>query len=74
MTPLIDWHPCNGSVDLTFHVVRSTEAEHVGEPTDPDEAAAVEWVPLDDIRPMLGDGEIGDGLSVVALLAELAGV
>ena len=73
-TPLIDWHPCNGSVDLTFHVVRSTEAELVGDPTDPDEAAAVEWVPLADIRPMLGDGEIGDGLSVVALLAELAGV
>ncbi|MDG1366346.1 MAG: NUDIX hydrolase [Acidimicrobiales bacterium] len=73
-TPLIDWHPCNGSIDLTFHVVRATDAKHVGEPTDLDEAAAVDWVPLDDIRLMLRNGEIGDGLSVVALLAELAGV
>ena len=73
-TPLLSWHPCNGSVDLTFHVERATSAEHVGEPTDPDEAARIEWVPRSDLPLLLRDGEIGDGLSVTALLAELAGV
>lgn len=72
--PLISWHPSNGSVDLTFHVERATTAEHIGDPTDADEAARVEWVPKADLVMMLRDGEIGDGLSVVALLAELAGV
>ena len=66
--------PCNGSVDLTFKVVRSTSAEHVGAPTDPDEAARIEWIPIDDLPLMLRDGELGDGMAVMAVLAELAGV
>mgnify|MGYP003999873839 CR=1 FL=1 len=72
--PFISWHPANGSIDLTFNVVRATGAVHRGEPTDPDEAAKVEWVAMAEIRNLLKAGEIGDGLSVVALLAELAGI
>jgi len=72
--PFISWHPANGSVDLRFSVVRATAATHMGEPTDPDEAARIEWVPLADVARLLRAGEIGDGLSVVALLAELAGI
>ena len=74
VTPLIEWHPADGSIDQTFHVVRASSATEVGEPTDPDEAARVEWVPVADLPLMLRNGQIGDGLSVVALLAELAGV
>ena len=73
-SPLLSWHPCNGSVGLTFHVERATSAEHVGQPTDPDEAARIDWIPVADVPLLVRDGEIGDGLSVTALLAELAGV
>ena len=72
--PFISWCPANGSIDLRFNVVRATEAVHRGEPSDPDEAAKVEWFSLSDIPALLKAGEIGDGLSVVALLAELAGI
>ncbi len=72
--PFISWCPANGSVDLRFHVERAIEAVRVGDPTDPDEAAEIAWVPLDEVPALLKSGEIGDGLSVVALLAELAGI
>jgi 8-oxo-dGTP pyrophosphatase MutT (NUDIX family) len=70
----MSWCPANGSIDLRFSVVRATEAVHRGEPSDQDEAAKIEWVPLGDIPALVRAGEIGDGLSVVALLAELAGI
>lgn len=73
-TPIMAWHPANGSSDARFHLERATSATHVGEPSDPDESARIEWVPLDELRALLRAGEIGDGLSVVGLLAELATV
>ena len=73
-TPFLSWHPANGSVDLTFHVERATEAEYVGEPTELDEAAAIEWIPLADIPALIRDGEVADGFTLTPLLAELAGV
>jgi hypothetical protein len=59
-----------GSVDQTFHLFEADGAEQVGEP-DPDEAAAVEWKPEDEVRRMLRDGSITDGLSLVALYRAL---
>ena len=66
--------PANGSVDLTFHVERATEAHHVGDPTELDEAAAIEWIPLDDIPGLIRSGQISDGFTLTPLLAELAGL
>jgi 8-oxo-dGTP pyrophosphatase MutT (NUDIX family) len=60
------FHPMPGSVDQTFHLFVADGAEQVGDP-DPDEAAAVEWKPEDEVRRMLRDGSITDGLSLVAL-------
>jgi 8-oxo-dGTP pyrophosphatase MutT (NUDIX family) len=73
-TSVMTWHPTNGSADAKFHVERATSATHVGEPTDPDESERVEWVALSEIPALLRGGEIGDGLSVVGLLAEIAGI
>ena len=68
------WHPANGTADMRFHLERATSAEYRGEPSDPDESARVEWVALDRVPDLLRDDRVGDGLSVVALMAELAGL
>ena len=64
------FHPMPGAVDQTFHLFVADGAEQVGEP-DMDEAAAVEWKPEDEVRRMLRDGSITDGLSLVALYRAL---
>lgn len=73
-TAVMSWHPTNGSGDAEFHLERTTSASHLGEPSDPDESERVEWVSLAEIPGLLRDGKIGDGLSVVGLLAEVAGI
>lgn len=72
--PVMSWHPSNGATDQRFHVVRATEAVHLGPPSDTDEAARVEWVPLADVAGLVRAGALHDGLSVMGLLAELAGI
>jgi 8-oxo-dGTP pyrophosphatase MutT (NUDIX family) len=72
--PVMSWYPSNGATDQRFHVVRATEAVEIGEPTDTDEAVKIEWVPVADVAGMVRDGELGDGLSVMGLLSELAGI
>jgi 8-oxo-dGTP pyrophosphatase MutT (NUDIX family) len=64
------FHPMPGSVDQTFHLFEADGAEQVGDP-DRDEAAAVEWKAEDEVRRMLRDGSITDGLSLVALYRAL---
>jgi 8-oxo-dGTP pyrophosphatase MutT (NUDIX family) len=66
------FHPLPGIVDQTFHVFAADGAQHVGEPSDEDEAERVEWVPADTVRGWLRDGSITDGLSLVALQWALA--
>lgn len=65
------FHPVPGTIDQTFHVFVADGAEQVGEP-DEDEVAALEWKPVDEVRAMLRDGSISDGLSLVALYRALA--
>jgi 8-oxo-dGTP pyrophosphatase MutT (NUDIX family) len=64
------YHPIPGAVDQTFHLFAADGAERVGEP-DGDEAERVEWLPLDEVRTLLRDGSITDGLSLVALYRAL---
>jgi 8-oxo-dGTP pyrophosphatase MutT (NUDIX family) len=64
------FHPAPGAVDQTFHLFEAHGAEQVGEP-DEDEAPVVEWKPEDEVRRMLRDGSITDGLSLVALYRAL---
>ena len=45
----------------------ATEAEHIGEPTDTNEADRVEWVPVADLRGLIADGHVTDGFSLTAL-------
>jgi 8-oxo-dGTP pyrophosphatase MutT (NUDIX family) len=68
LTPLVDYQPTNGLSDQRFHVFLAEGATHEGDPTDPGEAARVEWVPLDDVRALVRRGEMVDGLSLTAVL------
>jgi 8-oxo-dGTP pyrophosphatase MutT (NUDIX family) len=64
---LCAFHPANGVLDQIFHIFVSRDAEHLGEPTDTNEAARIEWRPIDAVRTSLLGGEITDGLSFGAL-------
>lgn len=68
---LFSYHPAPGGVDQTFHVFLAEGAVEEGEP-DVDEAERVEWVPLDDVRALVADGQVTDGYSLTALLWVLA--
>ena len=64
------YHPVPGTVEQTFHLFVADGAEHVGEP-DEDEVERVEWLPVDEVRRLLRDGSVSDGLSLVALYRAL---
>ncbi|MCU1592772.1 MAG: hydrolase, partial [Frankiales bacterium] len=66
--PLFGYHPSNGISDLRFEIFTASGATYVGEPTDPSESERVEWVPVERLRQLVRDREIGDGLSLTALL------
>jgi 8-oxo-dGDP phosphatase len=68
LTSMTTYFPHNGTSDATFHLFVTTTARHLGDPTDTDEADRVEWVPWDDIVAAMRRGEVGDGLSLTALL------
>ena len=65
---LTTYFPHNGSSDATFHLFAADGAVHVGEPADPTESERIEWLAVDDVRRRIVAGEVGDGLSLTALL------
>lgn len=65
---LTTYHPINGTSDATFNLYIAEGADHVGDPSDPDEAERVEWVPWSQVRGEIASGRVGDGLSLTALL------
>ena len=64
------FHPMPGAVDQTFHLFVAHGAEQVGEP-DEDEAPQVDWKPVEEVRRLMRDGSITDGLTLVALYRAL---
>ena len=70
--PLTTYFPYNGVSDGAFHLFAADRAEHVGDPHDTDEAERVEWVPWPDVVAAIDAGQVGDGLSLTALLWVLA--
>lgn len=69
---LFAYHPSNGLSDQRFHVFQADSARHVGDPTDPSESERVAWVSPTDLRRAVRGEQIGDGLSLTALLWVLA--
>lgn len=72
LEPLVTYQPTNGLSDLRFHLFTAAGATHVGQPTDPGESERVEWVPVDRVREIAGEGQMVDGLSLTAILYSLA--
>ena len=67
LDPLVVFNPANGSTDLKFIIFSTTSATHIGEPTDLTEASRIEWVPPADVRRLVLDGQVPDGLALCAL-------
>lgn len=65
---LTTYFPHNGTSDATFHLFVADGATHIGPPSDPSESERVEWLPVDRVRAAIRNGEVGDGLSLTALL------
>jgi 8-oxo-dGTP pyrophosphatase MutT (NUDIX family) len=69
---LISFQPMPGMVDTPHEVYAAYGAEKTGEPTDLEEAARIEWVPLAQIVDLARKGEaLGSG-TLVGLLYFLA--
>jgi 8-oxo-dGDP phosphatase len=78
VAPLVTFQPMPGTIDAEHHVFTGRDPHRVGEPTDPAEAARVEWVPLASIPGLIAAGDIWNAGSLVALplllrLAPVAG-
>jgi 8-oxo-dGTP pyrophosphatase MutT (NUDIX family) len=72
LRPLVTFHPANGLSDHTFHTFVADGAVRIGEPSDIGEAERIEWVPTSELRRILRDGEMRDGLSLTAITYALA--
>jgi 8-oxo-dGTP pyrophosphatase MutT (NUDIX family) len=66
------FQPMPGMVDTPHEVYVVRGAQHVGDPTDLEEAGRVEWIPLQNIPKMIRNGDILGSGSLVGLLGVLA--
>ncbi len=65
---LISVQPTAGLSDSVHHVYRTDEVTRIGQPADTFEAERIAWVPLDQVRSLIGEGEMVSGTTVAALL------
>jgi 8-oxo-dGTP pyrophosphatase MutT (NUDIX family) len=72
LEPLASFQPMPGMVDTPHVVLLSRGAEHVGEPTDEEEASVIRWVPLSEIPALIADGLVAGAGSLVGLLQTMA--
>jgi 8-oxo-dGTP pyrophosphatase MutT (NUDIX family) len=66
---LVSFQPMPGMVDTPHTIYLGTDAVKVGEPSDLEEAAYVEWIPLDAVPELISDGQILGSGSLVGLLS-----
>jgi 8-oxo-dGTP pyrophosphatase MutT (NUDIX family) len=65
---LIYVQPTPGLSSSEHHIFRADEAVHIGEATDKCEAERMAWLPLSELRALIGKGEITSGTTIAALL------
>lgn len=70
-TPIARFQPMPGMVDTPHEVFVIKGAEHVGAPSDLEEAGRVDWIALRDVPAMIRAGEVLGSGSLVGLLALL---
>lgn len=64
-------HPSVGLVNQTFGLYLAGDARHVGDPSDVNEAAVVEWRSLEQVVEDLQQGLISDGLTQLGVTLAL---
>jgi 8-oxo-dGTP pyrophosphatase MutT (NUDIX family) len=72
LTAMGSYAPSNGSSDQVFHVFTAAGATQVCEPTDIGESERIDWLPVDEVRRLIVDNEVTDGLTLTSLLWALA--
>jgi 8-oxo-dGTP pyrophosphatase MutT (NUDIX family) len=65
---LFSFQPMVGAADSENHLYLSRGADHLGEPTDVNEAEKLRWVPLGEALAMIKSGEIVGAASVVGIV------
>ncbi|ACU69828.1 NUDIX hydrolase [Catenulispora acidiphila DSM 44928] len=71
VTPLLTFHPVGGMLRTQYRLFRAIGAEHIGEPTEQNEAEKVAWIPLDEVLGLIDAGQIATSSSLVGLLRVL---
>lgn len=66
--PLVSFQPMPGMVDTPHKIYFGRDPIRVGDPTDMEEAARVDWVALESIPALVAKGQILGSGSLVALL------
>ncbi|MEU3399364.1 NUDIX hydrolase [Streptomyces filamentosus] len=69
---VVAFEPMIGTCNSPHHVYIARGVEKAGEPTEKNEAAHMEWVPLDDILGLIAAGKIRNSGTLVAVLHLLA--
>ncbi|ADB30722.1 NUDIX hydrolase [Kribbella flavida DSM 17836] len=72
LRPLVALQPNVGMADAENLTFVALGADHVGPPSDVNEAERVAWIPLDSVKDRMAKGEIVGAASQVALLHILA--
>ncbi|MFF2506174.1 NUDIX domain-containing protein [Streptomyces sp. NPDC058067] len=69
---VVTYQPMVGMVDSPSDIYVGKGAQHIGDPTDIEEAGHVAWVPLSDIPGLMARGELMGSGTLVGLLHILA--
>jgi 8-oxo-dGTP pyrophosphatase MutT (NUDIX family) len=72
LTRVGSYAPSNGTSDQIFHVFTAAGATHVGDPSDIGESERIAWLPVDEVRRLIVENELTDGLTLTSLLWALA--
>lgn len=72
LTPLFAFQPMPGMVDTPHLLFVGNGAQHIGDPTDAEEAGIVEWLPMSTVADLVDERKILGSGSLVALLYILA--
>ena len=72
LEPVLSFQPAIGIADSPHDVLSGSGADLIGPPTDQTEAAEVAWIQVSALLPLVNDGQIRDGATLVALLHLLA--
>jgi len=69
---IVKFQPLPGMIDSPVDVFMWRQAQKVGEPTDAEEAARIEWIPVDRVLELVRNGEVLGAGAIVPLLYYLA--